>query len=77
MVAHKKKEKIWLRLNYRLSSIRLDTGVELAIVEVVISLNFEISFFFSNSKFWGVYVTLCVHPTLIGAKQTLLVMSFT
>ena len=50
---HIKKEKIWLRLNYRLSSIRLDTGVELAIVEVVISLNFEISLFFLKFQILG------------------------
>ena len=61
-----------LRRNYRLSSIRLDTGVELAIGEVVISLNFEISFFlskyirpFSNSKFWGV----CVCPSYFDAER--------
>ena len=62
-----------LRRNYRLSSIRLDTGVELAIGEVVISLNFEISLFFlskyirpfSNSKFWGV----CVCPSYFDAER--------
>ena len=62
-----------LRRNYRLSSIRLDTGVELAIGEVVISLNFEISLFFEQIytailKF-QILGCVCVCPSYFDAER--------